>query len=160
MAQRFFAQVLLIAEWQSLISDEYFIVDGTMTKARASIQGFTKKVAAGRRQAPRDATPLMAPHVAQKKHSAIDGRTTRHAGHAVNIKKRTLVEEMFGWSKTIGGPCKSRFVGLAKVRAQTTFTFAANNHDTHGDDLWPAFLGDGGSFVHGGRMNPSADPER
>lgn len=54
------------------------------------------------------------PHVAQKKHSAIDGRTTRHAGYTVSIKKRKLVEEIFGWSKTIGGLRKARFVGLAK----------------------------------------------
>ena len=67
------------------------------------------------------------PHVAQKKHSAIDGRTTRHAGYAVSIKKRKLVEEIFGWSKTIGGLRKARFIGLAKVRAQTTFSFAAYN---------------------------------
>jgi IS5 family transposase len=32
-----------------------------------------------------------------------------------------------GWSKTIGGLRKARFVGLAKVRAQTIFTFAADN---------------------------------
>jgi hypothetical protein len=32
---------------------------------------------------------------------------------------------VFGWSKTIGGLRKARFVGPAKVRAQTTFTFAA-----------------------------------
>lgn len=67
------------------------------------------------------------PHVAQKKHSAIDGRTTRHAGYAVSIKKRKLVEEIFRWSKTIGRLRKARLVGLAKVRAQTTFTFAAYN---------------------------------
>ena len=67
------------------------------------------------------------PHVAQKKHSAIDGRTTRHVGYTVSIKKRKLVEEIFGWSKTIGGLRKARFVGLAKVRAQTTFIFAAYN---------------------------------
>ena len=64
------------------------------------------------------------PHVAQKKHSAIDGRTTRHASYALIIKKRKLVEEIFGWSKIIGGLRKARFVDLAKVRAQTTFTFA------------------------------------
>ena len=69
----------------------------------------------------------MTPHVAQKKHSAIDGHTTRHAGYTVSIKKRKLVEEIFGWSKNIGGLRKARFVGLAKVRAQTTFTFAAYN---------------------------------
>lgn len=66
-------------------------------------------------------------HVAKKKYSAIDGRTTRHAGHAVSMKKRKLVEEIFGWRKTIDGLHKARFVGLAKVSAQTTFTFAAYN---------------------------------
>lgn len=67
------------------------------------------------------------PHVAQKKNTAIDGRTTRHAGYMVSLKKRKLVEEIFGWSKTIGGLRKARFVGLAKVKAQTIFIFAAYN---------------------------------
>ncbi|HEX8011035.1 MAG TPA: IS5 family transposase [Casimicrobiaceae bacterium] len=68
------------------------------------------------------------PHVAQKKvGSAIDGRTTRHAGYAVSIRKRKLVEEIFGWAKTVGGLRKARFIGLAKVTAQTVFTFAAYN---------------------------------
>jgi IS5 family transposase len=68
------------------------------------------------------------PHVAQKKSgSAIDGRTTRHAGYALSLKKRKLVEEIFGWAKTVGGLRKTRFIGLAKVKAQTVFTFAAYN---------------------------------
>ena len=68
------------------------------------------------------------PHVAQKKvGSAIDGRTTRHPGYAVSIKKRKLVEEIFGWAKTVGGLRKARFIGLAKVKAQTVFTLAAYN---------------------------------
>ena len=68
------------------------------------------------------------PHVAQKKKgSAIDGRTTRHAGYAQSLKKRKLVEEIFGWAKTVGGLRKARFIGLAKVKAQTVFTFAAYN---------------------------------
>lgn len=68
------------------------------------------------------------PHVAQKKTgSAIDGRTTRHAGYAQSLKKRKLVEEVFGWAKTVGGLRKARFIGLAKVKAQTVFTLAAYN---------------------------------
>jgi len=68
------------------------------------------------------------PHVAQRKvGSAIDGRTTRHAGYAVSLRKRKRVEEIFGWSKTVGGLRKTRFIGLAKVKAQTVFTFAAYN---------------------------------
>lgn len=56
---------------------------------------------------------------------AISARTTRHKDYAVRLKKRKLVEEIFGWSKTIGGLRKARFVSLAKVRAQTFFTFVA-----------------------------------
>src|ERR671924_1274212 len=46
------------------------------------------------------------PHVAQNttgRCSAIDARTTRHAGYAVSQRKRKLIEEAFGWAKTIGG---------------------------------------------------------
>ena len=43
MTQRFFAQVLRIAERQKLISDEHFTVDGTMIEAWASIKSFVKK---------------------------------------------------------------------------------------------------------------------
>jgi IS5 family transposase len=68
------------------------------------------------------------PHVARKnKSSAIDKRTTRHAGYGVSLKIRKRVEEVFGWSKTVGPLRKARFVGLAKVKAQTLFTFAAYN---------------------------------
>jgi IS5 family transposase len=68
------------------------------------------------------------PHVARKdKGSAIDKRTTRHAGYAVSLKIRKRVEEVFGWGKTVGPLRKARFVGLAKVKAQTMFTFAAYN---------------------------------
>ncbi len=36
------------------------------------------------------------PHVAQKaRHSAIDGRTTRHQGYALSIKRRKRIEEPF-----------------------------------------------------------------
>lgn len=68
------------------------------------------------------------PHVAPKKTgSAIDGRTSRHAGYAQSLKKRKLVEEIFGWAKTVSGLRKARFIGLAKVKAQTVFTLAAYN---------------------------------
>ena len=42
----------------------------------------------------------LTPHVAQKaRWSAIDGRTTRHAGSHVSQRKRKLVEQVFGWMK-------------------------------------------------------------
>jgi hypothetical protein len=43
------------------------------------------------------------PHVAQnttRQRSAIDGRTTRHPGHAVSMRIRKRIEEPFGWIKT------------------------------------------------------------
>jgi transposase len=68
------------------------------------------------------------PHVAQKaRSSAIDGRTTRHAGYAVSQRKRKLVEEAFGWGKTIAGLAKVKVRGLARVRFKFTFAMAAYN---------------------------------
>ena len=68
------------------------------------------------------------PHVARKKRgSALDGRTTRHAGYAVSQRRRKLVEEPFGWMKTIGGLHKLRHRGKAKAAAVFTFACAAYN---------------------------------
>lgn len=228
VARAFFAKVLLLAEWQGLISDEHFSVDGTLIEAWASMKSFVRKdggtpppEGGGRNPtvsfkgesrsndthasttdpdarlykksegdksrlcylghalmenrnglvvdaettlangtAEREAAKAMVartidkagatlgadkgydvaefveamrdakvtPHVAQKaKGSAIDGRTTRHAGYKDSLKIRKRIEEIFGWSKTVGGLRKTRFVGLAKVAAQTVFTFAAYN---------------------------------
>ena len=68
------------------------------------------------------------PHVARKKrYSAIDGRTSRHAGYAVSLRRRKLIEEGYGWMKDIGGLRKLRHRGKAKVAAIFTFTCAAYN---------------------------------
>ncbi len=68
------------------------------------------------------------PHVAHKvKSSAIDGRTRRHAGYAVSQQKRKLIEQVFGWMKTIGGLRKLRHRGGELVDWIVTFTAAAYN---------------------------------
>ena len=68
------------------------------------------------------------PHVAQKaRHSAIDGRTTRHAGHALSQKHRKRIEEPFGWAKTVAGMAQTVHRGLERVRARFILTMAANN---------------------------------
>ena len=68
------------------------------------------------------------PHVAQKARcSAIDGRTTRHAGYALSQKRRKKIEEPFGWAKTVGGMAQTVLRGLERVRARFTLTMAANN---------------------------------
>jgi transposase len=48
MAQKFFARVLRIAEWQKLVSDEHFTVDGTLIEAWASMKSFVKKDGGGK----------------------------------------------------------------------------------------------------------------
>jgi hypothetical protein len=66
------------------------------------------------------------PHVAQKvKGSAIDGRTTRHAGYKVSQQKRKLVEEPFGWGKVIGGLDRPMLKGVERQGFRFTFTMAA-----------------------------------
>jgi transposase len=68
------------------------------------------------------------PHVAQKdKYTAIDGRTTRHASYAISQQKRKLIEQVFGWMKTIGGLRKLRHRGGELVDWIVTFTAAAFN---------------------------------
>lgn len=68
------------------------------------------------------------PHVAQKaKYTAIDGRTTRHPGYALSQRKRKLIEQVFGWMKTIGGLRKLRHCGGELVDWIVTFTAAAYN---------------------------------
>jgi len=70
------------------------------------------------------------PHVAQNntnRSSAIDGRTTRHAGYRKSLTIRKRIEECFGWAKTVGGIRKSRFIGREKLDFQFTLTFAAFN---------------------------------
>lgn len=67
------------------------------------------------------------PHVAQKQYSAIDGRTTRHPGYAISQQKRKLVEQVFGWMKTVGGLRKLRHRGERRVDWIVTFAAAAYN---------------------------------
>ena len=71
------------------------------------------------------------PHVAQNLErpggSAIDGRTTQHAGYAISQKKRKRIEECFGWLKTIALLRKVRHRGILKVG--WVFTFAASAYN-------------------------------
>jgi IS5 family transposase len=68
------------------------------------------------------------PHVAAKaKGSAVDGRTTRHAGYVISQRIRKRIEEAFGWSKTVGPVAKTMLRGLDRVGGQFTLTLAAYN---------------------------------
>ena len=73
------------------------------------------------------------PHVAQNtraqnvsgRRSAIDGRTTRHAGYEISPRIRKRIEEAFGWAKTVAGLRKARHRGLPKVDWRFTLAMAA-----------------------------------
>jgi transposase len=70
------------------------------------------------------------PHVAQNntnRRSAIDGRTTRHAGYTVSQRIRKRVEEPFGWVKTVGAGRKLRYIGNDRNRAWFKMTTAVYN---------------------------------
>jgi IS5 family transposase len=68
------------------------------------------------------------PHVAQKATgSAIDGRTTRHAGYAISQRARKRVEEIFGWLKTVGLMRKLRHRGTDRVDWMFVFACAVYN---------------------------------
>jgi transposase len=71
------------------------------------------------------------PHVAQNineyRGSAIDERTTRHAGYQISQRIRKRVEEIFGWTKTVGNFRRTRFRGTARTQLAAYFVGAAYN---------------------------------
>lgn len=72
-------------------------------------------------------TPHIAQNLDRNGGSAIDGRTTRHAGYIVSQRIRKRVEEIFGWGKTVGNFRKTRLVGLAKNKLAGFMVGAAYN---------------------------------
>lgn len=71
-------------------------------------------------------TPHVAPNTTNRR-SAIDGRTTRHRGHAVSQRVRKRIEEPFGWMKTIAGGRKLRYIGRDRNRAWFLMTSSIYN---------------------------------
>lgn len=67
------------------------------------------------------------PHIAQKKYSALDRRTTHHKSYETSQRKRKLIEEPFGWMKTVGLLHKLRHRGLPLVNWIFAFTSTAYN---------------------------------
>jgi transposase len=72
----------------------------------------------------------LTPHIAQNdtnRRSAIDGRTTRHAGYRASQILRKLVEHPFAWLKAVAGLWQVKHRGRAKVDWNVTFAMAAYN---------------------------------
>jgi len=67
------------------------------------------------------------PHVAGKRHSAIDGRTTRRRGYAASQLVRKRIEQVFGWCKTVAGIRRTRWKGRRRTEAAMFFAATAYN---------------------------------
>ncbi len=72
------------------------------------------------------------PHVSPNQHRyrrrrTVDRRTTRHPGYEVSQRKRKLVEECFGWQKSVGLLRKLHHRGRDRVSWIFTFASAAYN---------------------------------
>jgi transposase len=72
-------------------------------------------------------TPHVAQNLKRSGGSAIDARTTRHAGYEISQLKRKCIEQCFGWGKSIGPIRQVMVRGLAKVDQVFTLTMAAYN---------------------------------
>lgn len=72
-------------------------------------------------------TPHVAQNTARNGGSAIDARTTRHAGYAISQRKRKCIEQCFGWGKVIGPIRQVMVRGLDKVDQLLVLTMAAYN---------------------------------
>ena len=75
----------------------------------------------------RSITPHVAQTRAQRRRSAVDGRTTRHSGYAVSQRLRKRVEEIFGWAKTVACFRKTRFRGRARTQLAAHLVATAYN---------------------------------
>src|SRR5271157_3105634 len=72
----------------------------------------------------------IAPHVACKNRTQVDGldgRTTKHAGYCTSQRIRKRVEEIFGWMKTVGGLRRSRYRGVERTQAWAYFVAGTYN---------------------------------
>ena len=69
------------------------------------------------------------PHVAQhtRRPTVMDGRTTRHSGYQISLKKRKSIEQIFGWLKTTAMMRKVRHRGRALVQWMFTLALATYN---------------------------------
>ena len=63
----------------------------------------------------------------KRRKTAVDGRTTRHAGYDISQRCRKRIEEVFGWIKSSAGLAKVKLRGRARVDAAFTLALAAYN---------------------------------
>ena len=70
------------------------------------------------------------PHIARKESfwgSSVLAKLAPTPGYQVRQRKRKRVEEIFGWTKTLGGGRKLRYKGVERNRLWAEMTVAAYN---------------------------------
>ena len=70
------------------------------------------------------------PHVAQNttnRRSAVPDAIAATPGYAISMQKRKLIEQGFGWAKTVGGMRQVMVRGIEKVDQMFVLTMAAFN---------------------------------
>jgi transposase len=75
----------------------------------------------------RKIVPHVAANTKRKGGSAIDGRTTRHQSYTISQRIRKRIEEIFGWTKTVGGFKKTRYRGSGRTQLAAWWVGAAYN---------------------------------
>lgn len=115
------------AEWEAGVEMLTTLEPRARRRTLGADKGYdTREFVAGVRAC--HTTPHVSPNIhSYRPRAAIDGRTTRHPGFEVSQVKRKLVEEGFGWGKTIGGLRKLRHRGRERVSWIFAFTNAAYN---------------------------------
>jgi transposase len=97
-------------------------IHGTVGADKAYDNGRFLKAARGA-----NLTPHVTQNISKTHFSYVDGRTTRHEGYAVSQRKRKLIEEVFGWMKTVGLLRKTRHRGTQLVNWIFRFTAGVYN---------------------------------
>ena len=75
----------------------------------------------------RKVTPHVARNDTHQGGSAIDGRTSRHAGYGISQVIRKRIEEHFGWGKTVGRIRQTAYRGIKRVDQHFKLTMLASN---------------------------------
>ena len=119
-----FAGHVLMDNQEGLVVDVE-ITEATGTAERDTALGMLQRVPGSFVWDCRDMD--ITPHVAQKRRSAIDRRTTRHEGYRLSQRVRKRVEEIFGWVKTVGGGRKLRYRGVKHNQLWADMTLAEYN---------------------------------
>ena len=75
----------------------------------------------------RNVTPHVAANTARSGGSTLDDRTLRHAGYKISQVVRKRIEEIFGWTKSVGNFRKTRYKGVERNQSAAYMVGAAYN---------------------------------